>query len=61
MDCDNDHSDIPADWITLEDIAEFFADVPYVLHFSHHHEKPKGEKVPDRDSISLFGLTQSRM
>lgn len=31
MDCDNDHSDIPADWITPEDIAEFFADVPYVL------------------------------
>ena len=46
MDCDNDHSDIPADWITPEDIAEFFADVPYVLHFSRHHEKPKGEKEP---------------
>lgn len=46
MDCDNDLSDIPADWITPEDIAEFFADVPYVLHFSRHHEKPKGEKGP---------------
>lgn len=46
MDCDNDHSDMPADWITPEDIAEFFADVPYVLHFSRHHEKPKGEKGP---------------
>lgn len=46
MDCDNDHSDIPADWITPEDIAEFFADAPYVLHFSRHHEKPKGEKGP---------------
>lgn len=44
MDCDNDHSDIPADWITQEDVAEFFADVPYVLHFSRHHEKPKGGK-----------------
>lgn len=46
MDCDNDHSDIPADWITPEDIAEFFAEVPYVLHFSRHHEKPKGGKGP---------------
>ena len=46
MDCDNDHSDIPADWITPEDVAEFFADVPYVLHFSRHHEKPKGGKGP---------------
>lgn len=46
MDCDNDHSDIPTDWITPEDIAEFFAEVPYVLHFSRHHEKPKGGKGP---------------
>lgn len=45
-DCDNDHSEIAADWVTPEDIAEFFADVPYVLHFSRHHEKPKGEKGP---------------
>lgn len=46
MDCDNDHSDISADWIAPEDIAEFFVDDPYVLHFSRHHEKPKGEKGP---------------
>lgn len=45
-DCDNDHSEIAADWVTPEDIAEFFVDVPYVLHFSRHHEKPKGEKGP---------------
>lgn len=45
-DCDNDHSEIAAEWITPEDIAEFFADVPYVLHFSRHHEKPKGGKGP---------------
>ena len=43
-DCDNDHSEIAADWVTPEDIAEFFVDVPYVLHFSRHHMKPKGEK-----------------
>lgn len=45
-DCDNDHSEIAAEWIAPEDIAEFFVDVPYVLHFSRHHEKPKGEKGP---------------
>ena len=43
-DCDNDHSDEPADWVTPEDIADLFADVSYVLHFSRHHMKPKGEK-----------------
>ena len=43
-DCDNDHSDEPVDWVTPEDIANLFADVSYVLHFSRHHMKPKGEK-----------------
>lgn len=43
-DCDNDHSDAPVDWITPEDIADLFADVSYVLHYSRHHMKPKGEK-----------------
>lgn len=28
-DCDNDHSEIAADWVTPEDIADLFADVPY--------------------------------
>lgn len=45
-DCDNDHSEIAADWVTPEDIADLFADVSYVLHYSRHHEKPKGEKGP---------------
>ena len=43
-DCDNDHSEIAADWVTPEDIADLFANVPYVLHYSRHHMKPKGEK-----------------
>lgn len=70
MDCDNDHSDIPADWITPEDIAEFFADVPYVLHYSRHHMKSKGEKSarprfhvvfligPERDAERYADLKQ---
>ena len=29
-DCDNDHYDEPADWVTPEDIADLFADVSYV-------------------------------
>ena len=42
MDCDNDHSDDPALWITAEDIADFFPDVTYIIHYSRHHMKPKG-------------------
>lgn len=44
MDCDNDHSDDPADWITPEIIESIFADVPYVLHFSRNHQKQKKDK-----------------
>lgn len=59
-DCDNDHSEIAADWVTPEDIAEFFADVPYVLHFSRHHEKPKGEKGPRPRFHIVFWIDPER-
>ena len=42
MDCDNDHSNDPALWITAEDIENFFPDVAYLIHYSRHHMKPKG-------------------
>lgn len=45
-DCDNDHSDAPADWVNPEDIADLFADVPHVIHYSRHHMKQKGNKGP---------------
>lgn len=44
MDCDNDHSDDPAHWITAEDLDSFFPGVTYLIHYSRHHMKPKGEK-----------------
>ena len=69
-DCDNDHSDEPADWVTPEDIADLFADVSYVLHYSRHHMKPKGDKSarprfhivflidPERDADRYTALKQ---
>ncbi len=69
-DCDNDHSEIAAEWITPEDIADLFADVPYVLHYSRHHMKSKGEKsarprfhvvfliAPERDMERYAALKQ---
>ena len=44
MDCDNDHSNDPALWITAEDLDGFFPDVTYLIHYSRHHMKPKGDK-----------------
>ena len=43
MDCDNDHSNDSALWITADDIENFFPDVTYFIHYSRHHMKPKGE------------------
>ncbi len=45
-DCDNEHSDDPKDWVTPEDVADLFADVPHVIHYSRHHMKQKGIKGP---------------
>ena len=69
-DCGNDHSEIAAEWITPEDIADLFADVPYVLHYSRHHMRIKGEKSarprfhvvflidPERDTERYAALKQ---
>ena len=45
MDCDNDDSDDPEDWITPEALAEEFEDVPYAVTFSRHHMIPKDGKA----------------
>lgn len=46
MDCDNDHSDNPEDWITPEAIRQEFSDVAYAITFSRHHMKEKNGKAP---------------
>lgn len=46
MDCDNDHSNDPALWITAEDIETFFPDVTYLIHYSRHHWKQKDDRSP---------------
>ena len=44
VDCDNDHSDTPDDWITPADVAEAFPDVSFWVHYSRHHQKVKNGK-----------------
>ncbi len=46
MDNDNDHSDVPADWISAEQFAEEFSEVDFVLIPSRHNNKQKGDKSP---------------
>lgn len=46
VDCDNDHSDDPADWITPEDVAAAFPNVAFVVHYSRHHLLMKSFRSP---------------
>ena len=44
MDCDNDHSDNPKDWITPEKYEELFPDASYIIVPSRNDGKVKGNK-----------------
>ncbi|MGN1114372.1 MAG: DUF3987 domain-containing protein, partial [Oscillospiraceae bacterium] len=44
LDCDNDHSDNPNDWVTPFDIAIEIPGVAFAASFSRHHNVPKGDK-----------------
>jgi putative DNA primase/helicase len=44
MDCDNDHSDDPEEWITPEKLDDMIPDISYAIAGSRHHMKPKGVK-----------------
>ena len=46
MDCDNDHSDNPEDWITPEKLEELCGDLSYAIAFSRNHMKEKHGKAP---------------
>ncbi len=41
VDFDNDHSNNPDDWVTSTSIKEMFSGVPYLVHYSKSHMKPK--------------------
>ena len=44
MDCDNDHTDEPGNWLNANSIASLFGDFSYVLVPSRNNMKQKGEK-----------------
>lgn len=44
MDNDNDSSDDPDEWITPDDIRAIMPGVPFLVHYSRHHMKPKENK-----------------
>ena len=46
VDCDNDHSDNPKDWVYPSDVASAFPGVAFAVHYSRNHMKAKGSKAP---------------
>ena len=46
MDCDNDHSDDPDDWLTPFDVAMDFPGVGMIFVYSKSHMKLKGKRGP---------------
>ncbi|RGC79760.1 DNA primase [Hungatella hathewayi] len=44
LDCDNDHSENPDDWITPFDLAMAMPGVQFAASYSGHHMKVKGDK-----------------
>lgn len=44
MDCDNDHSDNPDEWVTPFDVAMTFSGVCFYASYSRNHMKDKGVK-----------------
>ena len=53
LDCDNDHSDNPNEWVTPLDIALEIPGVAFAVSYSRHHNLPKGNKSA-RPRIHIF-------
>jgi len=46
QDVDNDHTEVPEEWITKEMLRDMFAGVPIIIVESRHHMKWKGKYSP---------------
>ena len=56
MDCDNDHSENPEDWITPEDVLQQFPGVTFAVHFSRFNMREKNGKAARPKFHVLFPI-----
>lgn len=56
VECDNDHSDNPADWKTPDDIADAFPGVEFAVHYSRNHMKVKNGKAARPKFHAFFAI-----
>ena len=56
VDCDNDHSDDPDDWIYPSDVAAAFPGVAFAAHYSRNHMKVKNGKAARPKFHTFFAI-----
>ena len=56
VDCDNDHSENPEDWITPEDVLQQFPSVTFAVHFSRFNMREKNGKAARPKFHVLFPI-----
>jgi putative DNA primase/helicase len=44
VDCDNDHSEDPANWVTPDDVKQAFPGISFAVHYSRFHMREKNGK-----------------
>ena len=53
VDCDNDHSENPADWVEPDDVMQAFPGVTFAVHYSRFHNREKNGK-PARPKFHIL-------
>lgn len=56
VDCDNDHSDDPEEWVYPSDVATAFPSVAFAVHYSRNHMKAKGGKAARPKFHAFFAI-----
>ena len=56
VDCDNDHSDDPEQWVYPSDVATAFPGVAFAVHYSRNHMKVKNGKPARPKFHVLFAI-----
>lgn len=59
VDCDNDHSDDPEEWVYPSDVANAFPGVAFAVHYSRNHMKKRVTRHQGRSSTSSSPSTGS--
>ncbi len=56
VDCDNDHSENPADWVSPEDVQKAFPGITFAVHYSRSHMCEKNGKAARPKFHVLFPI-----